>query len=75
MDTDRTFYLCPICFEAFECAGEHHGHRLLRCDPGAPGDERRKPTINGAGRITYRAPRWFLEAVGSLRPSPVYAHQ
>ncbi len=70
MNTDCTFYLCPICFEAFECDGEHHDHRLVRCDPGEPGDERRKPVINGSGRITSRAPRWFLEAIGTLPAQP-----
>ncbi|MGH2523556.1 MAG: hypothetical protein ACRDH2_13715 [Anaerolineales bacterium] len=69
MNTNRAFYLCPLCFEAFEAEGEHHNHRLVRCDPGEPGGERRKPIVR-AGRLASRAPRWFLEAVGSLPSRP-----
>jgi len=73
MNTNRTFYLCPICFGAFESDGEHHGHRLIWCDAGEPGDDRRKPVVNGSGRITSRAPRWFLEAIGTLPARPAHS--
>jgi hypothetical protein len=75
-NTDRTFYLCSLCFEVFDHDGEHHGHRLIFCDAGEPGDERRKPIINGNGRLQSTAPRWFLEAVGWLphRPPPLSAN-
>jgi hypothetical protein len=67
MNTDCTFYLCPTCFEASECECMDHLHRMIRCDPGAPGDERRKPVMNGKGTVKSHAPRWFLEAVGARR--------
>ena len=66
MNADYIFYLCPICFEVSESEREHHGRVMVRCDAGEPGDERRKPVINGGGNLKSRAPRWFLEAVGSL---------
>ena len=65
MDT-HSFYLCPICFEVYDHAGECHGRRRIQCDAGEAGDERRKPIAEG-GRFTSRAPRWFLEAVGWSR--------
>jgi len=66
MNINSTFYICPICFEVSESEREHHGRPMIRCDAGQPGDERRKPVINGNGRLKSHAPRWFLEAVGSL---------
>ena len=63
MDSNATFYLCAICFEAREADGECHSRRLIRCEAGSPGDERRRPpTVDG--RLASRAPQWFLEAVG-----------
>jgi hypothetical protein len=61
MPSDEFFYLCPTCFEASECELECHGHPMMRCECGQPGDERRKPPLNGGGRIKSRAPRWFWE--------------
>lgn len=69
MNTNAIFYLCPYCFEVSEVEGDHHGHRMIRCDAGEPGDERRKPVIDERGNLKSRAPRWFLEAIGSL-PTP-----
>jgi hypothetical protein len=66
MDTDCTFYLCPICFEVSESASRHHGRRMLRCDAGNPGDETRKPLMDTDGRLKSHAPRWFLETIGLL---------
>ena len=70
MDPKYMFYLCPICFEVSEFECEHHGRPMVRCDAGQPGDERRKPIINGGGNLKTRAPRWFLEAIGSLPAQP-----
>ncbi len=70
MNTNAIFYLCPYCFEVSEVAGDHHGHRMLRCNAGESGDERRKPVIDECGNLKSRAPRWFLEAIGSLPATP-----
>jgi hypothetical protein len=64
------FYICPICFEVYETGGECHGHVRVCCDVGEPGDERRKPEINGGGRLKSRAPRWFLEAISRPPAQP-----
>jgi hypothetical protein len=69
MNANAIFYLCPYCFEVSEAEGDHHGHRMIRCDAGEPGDERRRPVIDERGNLKSRAPRWFLEAIGSL-PAP-----
>ncbi len=66
MKTGVIVYICPMCFEVSDIERTHHGRRMIRCDAGAPGDERRKPVINGDGRLHSHAPRWFLEAIGSL---------
>jgi hypothetical protein len=73
METSTTFYLCPTCFNISESARECHSRQMIRCDAGQPGDERRKPVINGDGRLHSHAPRWFLEAIGSLAP-PLAPH-
>jgi hypothetical protein len=67
MSADCTFFLCPTCFEASEVERTDHPHRMIRCNPGTPGDERRKPVMNGKGAVKTHAPRWFLEAVGAQR--------
>lgn len=67
MKSAYLFYLCPTCFEATQDEEQGHRHGMLLCDPGPPGDERRKPLADESGRLKTRAPRWFLEAVGWLR--------
>jgi hypothetical protein len=63
MNVSIVFYLCPTCFYASDMLDSSHEHTLLRVDPGLPGDERRKPVIDGDGRILSPAPRWFHEAL------------
>jgi hypothetical protein len=72
MNSNDTFYLCPICFEVSESQRAHHGRLMLQCNPGQPGDERRKPVISGDGRLHSHAPRWFLEAIGALPNRPTH---
>lgn len=72
MNANTTFYLCPICFETSEVEAKQHGHPMLRCDAGQPGDERRKPVMDERGNLKSRAPRWFLEAIGSLPAHPAH---
>jgi hypothetical protein len=69
MMTQVIFYLCPKCFEVREVSREEHRHRMLRCEPGDPGSERRKPPVDARGHLMTRAPRWYLEALG------VYPHK
>jgi hypothetical protein len=64
MSTAYLFYICPFCFKVCESCRDCHERRMIRCDVGQPGDERRKPLIDASGRLQSRAPRWFLEAVG-----------
>jgi hypothetical protein len=72
MSVQHTVYLCLTCFEVSESGREHHGRRMTPCDVGAPGDERRKPQMDGSGRLTSHAPRWYLEVArhtpGGLDP-------
>ncbi len=68
-NSNDRFYLCPICFAAFEseiaCKAHIH-HRAVWCDPIKLTDEQRKPLTYADGRLASRAPRWFLEAVGTF---------
>ena len=68
MGTAYLFYICPVCFNACEDLEECHQHLMIRCEPGAPDHERRRPVMDATGRIQTRAPRWFLEAVGWVPP-------
>lgn len=70
MNDHDIFYLCLTCFAVSQTEDECHGQRMIRCDAGRPGDERRKPVLDNRGRMKSRAPRWFLEAVGSLPAEP-----
>ena len=64
MSEDRTFYICPVCFQVCDSERLCHQHQTLLCEPGPPGDERRKPVRGQFGGYVSRAPRWYLEAVG-----------
>lgn len=63
---ERKIYICPVCFRVCETQEECHEHKMIACDPGNPGDERRKPVVDRFGKLVSRAPRWFLEAQGRL---------
>lgn len=64
MKQSENFYICPVCFQVCDSRQECHAHRMVECNPGKPGDERRKPVIDRFGRFASRAPRWYLEATG-----------
>jgi hypothetical protein len=68
MDSDRTFYICPVCFLVCETSQECHNHQMIECDAGEFDDERRRPPIDKRGYLVTRAPRWYLEAVGWVKP-------
>jgi hypothetical protein len=71
MTGEGTFYICPICFQVCEtkreCHLHQHAHRMVECDPGSFGDERRKPIYDRYGNLVSRAPRWYLEATRRIR--------
>jgi hypothetical protein len=67
MENESVFYICPVCFQVCDTEQECHAHRMVECDAGEFGDERRKPVSDRFGNLVSRAPRWFLEAVGWIR--------
>lgn len=69
MEDETIFYICPICFQVCEDEKECHAHRMVECNPGEYGDDRRKPVSDRFGQLVSRAPRWYLEAVGWIRPT------
>ncbi|MDQ4077629.1 MAG: hypothetical protein M3220_15455 [Chloroflexota bacterium] len=68
MNTQGTFYLCPTCFEVTESHAETHQHTMIEVKATAISDQRRQPVTDESGRVLSRAPQWFLEAIGTLRP-------
>lgn len=71
MPREESFYICPICFQVCEtereCHLHEHAHRMVECEPGSPGDERRKPVHDRFGNLMSRAPRWYLDATRRMR--------
>ncbi len=66
MNDDCVFYLCPVCFEASERRITCHGRWMIKCEPGQPGDNCRKPVTDNKGHLKSREPYWFLAARGWL---------
>lgn len=64
-----TIYICPTCFETSARKEKSHLHPMLLCNIGELGDECRKPVKDQYGRLVSRAPRWYLEALGTLNLS------
>ena len=65
MTIENTFYICPKCFRVCEDEEKCHQHmRMIECEIGDFGDDRRKPITDQFGHFVSRAPRWYLEAVG-----------
>jgi hypothetical protein len=71
MDGEVVFYICPKCFDITETPPDRHGHqgKLVECHPGEMGDARRKPPVDEHGHVMTRAPRWYLEAIGMIKPN------
>lgn len=70
MQKESVLFICPKCFRVCEDAEECHRHnQVLECTPGEFGDDRRRPVLDQFGSFVSRAPRWYLEAVKSNRPS------
>ncbi|MCL4559959.1 MAG: hypothetical protein M1281_05005 [Chloroflexi bacterium] len=72
MANGMKIYVCPQCFCISETPGRCHDREMLCCAVGKPGDRRRRPVMDGRGRIWSRAPRWFLEASGWVQAGPRY---
>lgn len=66
MDGNSVFYLCPKCFETFETPPEDHRHAVLRIDTAQLDVDSRKPLMDSRGNLLSSAPRWFLEATGTI---------
>ena len=64
MESSEIFYICPVCFQTCDTEIECHAHRMIECEVGTPGDERRRPVADRFGNYVSRAPRWYMEAVG-----------
>ena len=67
MDQKLVIYVCPICFRVSDHEEECHEHKMVLCETGFPGDERRKPVIDQFGNLVSRAPRWYLDALNKER--------
>lgn len=66
MEPGKLLYICPTCFRVCETGRDCHDHETLECDPGEPGDFRRKPVSDRFGALVSRAPLWYLEARGTI---------
>jgi hypothetical protein len=69
MNQTQVIYVCPICFRVCESEEECHQHKMILCETGHPGDERRKPLTDTQGNLVSRAPFWYLEALNRERGS------
>ncbi len=65
MNPNSTFYLCPTCFLASEEPQFCHSKNMIFYAGSTV--EQRKPPMDGNGRISNRAPIWFLQAKASSR--------
>jgi len=75
MNNTSIFYLCPKCFAAFDDEPADHPHAMLRINPAVLDVEARQPVMDQNGNLQSRAPRWFLEAIGTLPfPRPSRSH-
>ncbi len=69
MANESVLYFCHTCCRVFESYPEAHEHdEMVECHPGELDDERRKPIIDKNGHVMTRAPRWYLEAIGVIKP-------
>ena len=62
MKSNCVFYIFPTCFSTSESEATCHEHRMIKYDACLYTGEQRKPMTDGNGRLTSRAPRWFLQA-------------
>ena len=67
MSANESLFMCPTCFEVSAARSECHGHTMVRFVTGRPGDDVRKPVMDGAGRLESRAPRWFWQSIRQLQ--------
>ena len=67
MDTNRIFFICPVCFQTCETEPECHAHKMIECNVDELDDNMRKPIRDNFGNMVSRAPRWYMEAVGWIQ--------
>jgi hypothetical protein len=58
----RVIYICRTCHRVGQRALTCHPGKSVKCDAGAPGDERSMPLFDASGRLVTRAPKWWVEA-------------
>ncbi|NOZ05971.1 MAG: hypothetical protein GXP41_06415 [Chloroflexi bacterium] len=57
----QVVYVCAHCLKVSAVQEICHDEDMLKCECGAPGDERSRP-ITVQGRLVTHAPRWWVEA-------------
>lgn len=62
MRAGRTIYICRTCHRVGARALTCHPRASVKCDAGAPGDERSMPLFDAHGHLATRAPKWWVEA-------------
>ncbi len=60
--TGRTVYICRVCHRVGQRPLSCHAGKSVKCDAGAPGDERSKPLFSADGHLLTRAPKWWVDA-------------
>ncbi len=60
--TGRTIYICGTCHRVGQQPLTCHPRASVKCDAGAPGDERSMPLFDPHGHLATRAPKWWVEA-------------
>ncbi len=60
--TGRLVYICRTCHRVGQRPLTCHPRSSVKCDAGAPGDERSMPLFDVRGRLVTRAPKWWVEA-------------
>ncbi len=63
----RAIYICRVCHRVGQRALTCHPRASVKCNAGAPGDERSMPLFDAQGRIVTRAPKWWVEACFKLK--------
>ncbi len=59
---EQAIYVCRVCHRVDQRPLTCHPGKMLRCNTGAPGDERSKPLFDARGRLVTRAPKWWVDA-------------
>ena len=63
VEESRILHICSACFSVSEAPEECHGKPMIEVDCGQPGAASSWPCTDREGRLTTRAPRWWVEQV------------